>query len=85
MEALCWADDMTDFIGGYDEGTSVQIMHIGPPSKLGPIVARLHQEFLPANKLAPNGHHREIYLNDPRRVAPEKVKTAVRQPVRSCA
>ena len=52
---------------------------------LGPVVARLHQEFLPANKLTTNGHHHEIYLNDPRRVAPEKVKTVVRQPARSCA
>ena len=72
-------------LGTYDEGTSVQIMHIGPPSELGPTVARLHEEFLPVNKLIPNGHHHEIYLNDPRRVAPEKVKTVVRQPVRSCA
>ena len=72
-------------LGTYDEGTSVQIMHIGPPGELSPVVARLHQEFLPANNLTPNGHHHEIYLNDPRRVAPEKVKTVVRQPVRSCA
>lgn len=72
-------------LGTYDEGTSVQMMHIGPPSKLGPIVARLHQEFLPENSLIPNGHHHEIYLNDPRRVASEKLKTVVRQPVRSSA
>jgi len=70
-------------LGTYDEGTSVQMMHIGPPSELGPIVGRLHQDFLPANSLIPNGHHHEIYLNDPRRVAPEKLKTVVRQPVRS--
>ena len=42
----------------------------------------LHQEFLPSHNLIPNGHHHEIYLNDPNRVAPEKLKTVLRQPVR---
>jgi len=32
--------------------------------------------------LIPNGHHHEIYLNDPNRVAPEKLATVLRQPVR---
>jgi hypothetical protein len=32
--------------------------------------------------LAPSGPHREIYLSDPRRVAPEKLRTILRQPVR---
>jgi len=48
-----------------------------------PTFARLHREFLPAHKLIPNGHHHEIYLTDPNRVAPEKLKTVLRQPVRS--
>jgi hypothetical protein len=65
----------------YAEGKSVQIMHVGPPSTIAATVARLHYEFLPANNLVPNGHHHEIYLNDPRRVAPEKLKTVLRQPV----
>src|SRR5262245_26094801 len=69
----------------YAEGKSVQIMHIGPPGTQAATVARLHNEFLPANYLIPNGHHHEIYLNDPRRVAPEKLKTVLRQPVRLCA
>ena len=70
-------------LGTYGEGRSVQIMHIGPPAGSGPILARLHGEFLPDNKLICNGHHHEIYLNDPRRVAPEKIRTVFRQPVRS--
>ena len=68
----------------YDEGKSVQIMHVGPNSEEAPTIARLHQEFLPENDLIPNGHHHEIYLNDPRRVVPEKLKTVLRQPVRAC-
>ncbi len=66
----------------FDEGLSVQILHIGPFSAEGPTIARLHQEYLPQNNLKENGHHHEIYLSDPRRVAPEKLRTVLRQPVR---
>lgn len=66
----------------YDEGLSVQIMHIGPYDAEGPTIARLHQQFIPQNGLTENGHHHEIYLSDPRRVAPEKLKTIIRQPVK---
>jgi hypothetical protein len=68
----------------YPEGLSVQIMHVGPPSAEGSTIARLHGEFLPAHNLIPNGHHHEIYLNHPNRVAPPKLKTVLRQPVLSC-
>jgi len=67
----------------YHEGLSAQIMHVGHPSAEAPTIARLHREFLPVHKLIPNGHHHEIYLTDPNRVAPEKLKTVLRQPVRS--
>ncbi len=43
---------------------------------------RLHHEYLPQNGLEPAGKHHEIYLSDPRRVAPEKLKTVLRQPVK---
>ena len=66
----------------FHEGLSVQIMHIGPYSEEGPVLARLHQEFLPANNYVPNGYHHEIYLGDPRRTAPEKLRTVLRQPIR---
>ncbi|MCG8406580.1 MAG: GyrI-like domain-containing protein [Phycisphaerales bacterium] len=68
----------------YDEGKSVQIMHVGPNSEEVPTITRMHKEFLPERNLVPNGHHHEIYLNDPNRVAPEKLKTVLRQPVRDC-
>jgi hypothetical protein len=65
------------------EGRCVQIMHVGDYRKEAAALARrLHHEFLPQHDLAPNGHHHEIYLSDPSRVAPEKMRTVVRQPVR---
>jgi hypothetical protein len=66
----------------YAEGHSAQIMHVGPPSAEVPTIARLHREYLPKHNLKPNGYHHEIYLNDPKRVAPAKLKTVLRQPVR---
>ena len=66
----------------FDEGKSVQIMHIGPYSEEGSTIVKMHEEFMPANGLKPHGFHHEIYLNDPRRVAPEKLKTVLRQPVK---
>ena len=66
----------------YDEGLSVQIMHVGSYDDEGPVLKRLHEEFLPENGLAETGRHHEIYISDPRRTAPEKLKTVLRQPVR---
>ncbi|MCG3129091.1 MAG: hypothetical protein CHACPFDD_04000 [Phycisphaerae bacterium] len=66
----------------YREGLCAQTMYVGPPRSEGPTIARLHREFLPAHALTPCGHHHEIYLTDPNRVAPEKMKTVLRQPVR---
>ncbi len=64
------------------EGLCVQILHIGPYSGEGLVLAKLHGEFMPANSLDFNGRHHEIYLSDPRRAAPEKLKTILRQPVK---
>jgi hypothetical protein len=66
----------------FHEGLSVQIMHHGPFSQESETIRRLHAEFIPSHGLVENGHHHEIYLNDPRRVAPEKLRTVIRQPVR---
>jgi hypothetical protein len=67
----------------FDEGLSVQILHLGSYDDEGPTLHRLHHEFMPENGLTFNGKHHEIYLSDPRRVAPEKLKTVLRQPVAS--
>ena len=64
------------------EGLSVQILHKGSYDDEAPVLARLHNEFMPENRLGFNGDHHEIYLSDPRRTAPEKLKTILRQPVR---
>ena len=66
----------------YSEGLSVQFLHLGPYADEAPTIARMHDVFMPEHGLAPSLHHHEIYLSDPRRVAPEKLKTIVRQPVR---
>jgi hypothetical protein len=65
----------------YHEGPSVQIMHIGSYDEEGPTIIEMHKDFLPQNGYRENGKHHEIYLGDPRRVAPEKLKTVLRQPV----
>ncbi|KAA3639208.1 MAG: hypothetical protein DWP92_04985 [Armatimonadetes bacterium] len=65
----------------FAEGLSVQILHVGPYADEAPTVARLHNEYLPDNGLVENGHHHEIYLSDPLRSSPEKLKTVIRQPV----
>ena len=63
----------------YHEGEAVQIMHIGSYSEEGPTVERLHRH-IETQGWALSGKHHEIYLSDPRKVAPEKLKTVIRQP-----
>lgn len=64
-----------------DEGLCVQTLHIGPYDAEGPVLADLHDQLLPGQGLRPTGRHHEIYLSDPRRTAPEKLRTILRQPV----
>jgi hypothetical protein len=65
----------------YAEGLAVQILHIGSYDAEAPTLERLHREFIPHNGYVMSGKHHEIYLGDPRKVAPEKLKTVLRQPV----
>jgi hypothetical protein len=64
----------------FDEGRSVQIMHIGPYSAEKPTIERMHS-FAAEQGYKLRGKHHEIYLGDPRKTKPEKLKTVVRQPV----
>lgn len=64
------------------EGLSTQLMYIGPYSAEGPTIEKLHN-FIEENGYELRGKHHEIYLSDPRRSAPEKLKTVIRQPVMS--
>lgn len=66
---------------GMTEGRCLQILHIGPYGDEGPTLARLHGTVMPQAGLTFNGPHHEIYLSDPRRTSPEKLKTILRQPV----
>jgi hypothetical protein len=68
----------------FDEGLSAQIMHVGPYSEEAPTIERLHA-FVRENGYELRGKHHEIYLGDPRRTAPERLKTVLRHPVRSKA
>jgi hypothetical protein len=66
----------------HHEGLSVQIMYLGAYADEGPTIARMH-EFIRENGYDFNGKHHEIYLGDPRRTTPEKLKTVIRQPVKT--
>lgn len=65
-----------------EEGRAVQVLHIGSYDEEGPVLARMHDHYLPENGWIPTGKHHEIYLGDPRKTAPEKLKTVLRQPVK---
>jgi hypothetical protein len=63
----------------FTEGLSAQVMHVGPYSAEGPTVSKLHA-FIAERGYVPAGKHHEIYLGDPKRTAPERLKTVIRQP-----
>lgn len=64
----------------FHEGVAAQIMHIGPYSAEAPTIARLHS-FIDEQGYVRRGKHHEIYLGDPRRASPSKLKTIIRQPI----
>ena len=64
----------------FAEGRAAQIMHVGPYAAEGPTIERLHR-FIEEQGYRLTGKHHEIYMGDPRRSAPEKLKTILRQPV----
>jgi len=64
----------------FDEGLCAQIMHIGSYSEERPTIEKLHQ-YIADTGHKPRGLHHEIYLSDPRRADPAKLKTIIRQPI----
>jgi len=64
-----------------DEGLCVQTLHVGPYDGEAPVLAELHESFIPGEGLRMTGRHHEIYLSDARRTEPEKLRTILRQPV----
>lgn len=63
------------------EGKCVQMLHVGPYAAEGPTMDAM-LAFTKAQKLRFTGRHHEIYLSDPRRTKPEKLKTILRHPVK---
>lgn len=68
-----------------NEGLCVQIMHIGPYDN-EPVTVKLMDDYLAQNgyenDLNSERMHHEIYLSDPRKCLPEKMKTVIRHPVK---
>jgi hypothetical protein len=64
----------------FSEGVCAQIMHIGPFSKEGPTIEKVHQ-FIESCGCKQTGKHHEIYLSDIRKADPSKWKTVIRQPM----
>jgi hypothetical protein len=64
----------------FAEGRAAQLLHLGPYAAERPSIERLHAAIADAG-LRPIGRHHELYLGDPRRTAPDKVRTLLRQPV----
>jgi hypothetical protein len=65
----------------FHEGLSAQIMHIGPYAAEKPTIEKIHA-YIKQNGYILTGKHHEIYLGDPRKTAPEKLKTVLRQPMK---
>ncbi len=64
-----------------EEGLAAQLLHIGPYSEEAPTIERLHA-WVAEQGYELHGRHHEIYLSDPQRTAPERLKTVIRHPVR---
>lgn len=69
----------------YDEGLCVQCMHLGAYDDEPKTIA-LMSDFMTANgytlDINEERYHHEIYLSDPRRCAPDKIKTVIRHPIK---
>lgn len=64
----------------FEEGDVAQVLHVGPYDEERPSIDRLHAAIAAAG-FRPYGRHHEIYLGDPRRVAPERLRTILRHPI----
>jgi hypothetical protein len=64
----------------WTEGLCVQTMHVGPYAGEGPTI-ELMRAWMTGNGYHTRGRHHEVYLSDPNRTAPERMKTILRLPV----
>ena len=68
----------------FEEGLCVQVMHIGPYATEPATIERMRAFALEngyRDRVGPNGKHHEIYLGDPRKADPAKLKTVLRHPL----
>jgi hypothetical protein len=63
------------------EGKCVQMLHVGPYTEEKATIGQMCA-FAQSEGFEFTDRHHEIYLSDPRRVAPEKLKTLLRMPLR---
>ena len=64
----------------YAERACVEVLHVGPYAAEPATIQRLHG-FARDHGYRLRGRHHEMYLSDPRRTAPERLRTVIRQPV----
>lgn len=64
----------------FEEGVVVQMLHVGPYAT-EPATVDLMHSYAKQQGYAPSGKHHELYLGDPRRSSPEKLRTIVRHPI----
>lgn len=65
----------------FAEGLCAQTLHVGSFDDEAPVLEELHERFIPSAGLAMRGTHHEVYFSDPRKTAPERMRTLLRQPV----
>jgi hypothetical protein len=63
----------------YEEGPSAQVLHVGPYGDEPTTIEWLHT-FIRDQGYQPHGRHHEIYLSDPNRTDPTRLRTILRQP-----
>lgn len=63
------------------EGLCAQTLHVGSYDDEAPVLAKMHEEFIPEQGMRLRGTHHEIYFSDPRKGDPARRRTILRQPV----
>lgn len=94
-EVFTWAKEEAQRKKGIDtslaelitvsEGLCVQCLHIGSYNEEPATVAKMDHYRMEQgyeNDISDRRRHHEIYLSDPRKVSPERMKTVIRHPVR---
>lgn len=69
------------YVANLHEGVCAQTLYVGPYADEAPTIEALHR-LIEERGMVRSGKHHEIYLGDPRRTAPEKLRTIIRQPAR---